>query len=544
MSRDFFLLNRCYQISKLCATEPPAGFSLPNAKSRGKPPGKLLELIQMLEQICEIAGSNAQSADATDAQLDDAQRQLLESFERTIVANRFSADEAVKQPAVALIRAIFADAAYFSGLKPLPQYTDVFAYELLFPSWLNLLNATMLPRADNGRARMEGQRQGALFAYLGAVNDRVPETNKIDETMLVGFLTFLASRFDAPHCESMLQRLVDLVRREGNTVLETLDAIDLDSKNARELRQRCGDYLVVKYCTTSTEPTSEFEIAYKRPARRPLPESLSTQLRNLEIVRQWSDYFAIANPLRHIIESDCSISPQYMTAIAKHSQIAGNLLGLLVDRSQENSPRVLPEECQDCLAALLNAEPESIEREFPKLVKLAETVLPRLAGYSEATMKLFCRLLIEDGNGRRLLLQCCEQADQRQALANQLLERAGKSNDYAKFLSTLGCHTVISLSSEATEAKNSLLAIDAVVANRSIGTKELSDLVSDLQANYKDSIHLLASPMMAAAGKTPRLASLYLTLNEVSEKLASVGTADNFSVVRAKYAKLTNMEFD
>ncbi len=544
MSRDFFLLNRCYQVSKLCAAEPPIGFAVPPAKMRGRLPSKLLEFYKMLDQICDIAGSHSQLYDAAETQLDDPQRQLLENFERTIVANRFSAEEGIKQPAVSLIRAIFGDAAYFSGLKPLPQYTDVFAYELLFPSWLNLLKATMLPRADNDKARLEGKRQGALFEFLGAVNDNMAEKDKIDETLLVGFLTFLASRFDAPECEEMLQRLVDLVRLEGYRVLESLDAIDLESKNARELRERCADFLVVKYCGISAEQCSRYEIAYKRPARRPLPEIILTQIHNLETVKQWSEFFALASPLRHIIESNNSLSPQFLTVVGKHSQLAGSLLGLLVVEPKDGVPQILSEESQDCLAALIKAEPEIVERDFPKLKKIAERILPRLSGLSEATLKLFCRMLVEDDAGRRVLLQCCDQEDQRQALADQILELAGKANDDAKFLNLLGCITVVSPSSTAAEAKKSLRAIDAVVSNRSIGTKELSDLVNDLQANFKASIDLLSSPMMAAAGKNSRLASLYLTLNEVSEKLSSVGTAENFSVVRAKYAKLTNMDFD
>ena len=50
--------------------------------------------------------------------------------------------------------------------------------------------------------------------------------------------------------------------------------------------------------------------------------------------------------------------------------------------------------------------------------------------------------------------------------------------------------------------------------------------------------------MLAASGKSPRVAALYLTLNEVAQKFGETGKVDNFSVVRAKFSKLTNMNWD
>ncbi len=551
VSRDFFLLNRCHQVAKICAASSSSGFQLPPVNARPKSPAKLGEFYRMLDKIIDIAGNESDIEETSSAHLDASQRQLLEDFERTIVANRFSVDEAVKQPAVALIRAIFADAAYFSGLKPLPQYTDVFAYELLFPSWLNLLKATMLPRADNQKARLEGQRQGALFEFLGDVcSSDTPDASGVLQPMqLVAFLTFVASRFDAPHCEEMLQRLVDLVLSEGQPILESLDSIDLDSKNARELRERCADYLVVRYSAQNWEtsegmPAGKYQIAYRRLARRPIPEFLTTQLGECEAAKQWSEFFALANPLRCIIQSDSSIAPQYLTTLARYPQHAGRLLPMLVCKAEESKSQILPEEAQDCLADIIAAEPGEIENNFPKLEKIAQCILPKLKGLNEAALKLFQRMLIEDATGRNLLLNCCASEAQRQSLANQILERARKADDDPRFLNLLSCLTVISPQSTADEARKSLRAIDAVVANRSIGNRELSDLVDDLRTNVHESLDLLSSPMMAAGSKNPRLAALYLTLCEVSEKLDAIGTVDNFSVVRAKYAKLTNMDFD
>ena len=476
----------------------------------------------------------------------DSLRKDLEEFERAVVALRFSDDAAVKQPAVGLIRAIFADAAYFSGLKPLPQYTEAFAYELLFPSWLNLLKACMLPRANDGKPRLEGERQGALFEFLTNTSQLSSslQLSTADEQMLVGFLTFLASRFDAPKCEEMHQRVVDLIGQEGSALVAALDSIDMACKDARELCYRMTGYLVVKVSVLTGNATSRYAIAYKRHARRAIPENLVAQLRELEAVQQWQDFFVIASPLRRLIESPHALSPEFVKLLNQRADRVGPLLSLLVFKTSEGECKVLSDEGQECLAALARLQPDLVDRNFARLQQFSNSVAQLLDGLGEATLHYLRKVLIDDESCRNLLLASCEDATRRGALADQLLARAGKTDDLHRFLKLLACVCVLSPHTEALAAKRTLQAIEAVVANRSIGNKELSDLIGDMQANYQQAIDYLAMPMMAAAGKSPRVAALYLTLNEISEKLSTTGTVDNFSVVRAKYSKLTNMEID
>ncbi len=85
----------------------------------------------------------------------------------------------------------------------------------------------------------------------------------------------------------------------------------------------------------------------------------------------------------------------------------------------------------------------------------------------------------------------------------------------------------------------SLNALQAVIDNRSIGNKELQDLIRDLQKNIGTALNVLASPLSVAADKNERLVTLYLTLNEVGQTLFHSGKVDNFSVVRAKYSRLS-----
>jgi hypothetical protein len=551
MSRDFFLQNRCYQIAKLCGTESRLEFALPASNARVKLPPKLAEFYALLQRICATAqakmsetglGVEAGQAEqpSPTVQLSDTQRRDLEEFERVIVACRFSADPAVKQPAVALMRAIFADAEYFSGLKPLPQYTDAFAYELLFPSWLNLLKACMLPRAVDGKPRLVGDSQGRLFEFLG----KLPNLNASDDLLLVGYLTFIASRFDAPQAEELLQRAIELVAIEGASMVAKLDSIDLNCKDARELRERLADFLVVKYSLLPPQTQSPIALAQRRPARRAIAPVLSSRLTELETSQQWAEYFALATPLRCLIESSHALSAEYVVLLNQNPSELSRLLALLVVRSSPAKVQVMSDEGQNCLAGLIRLQPQLLTTQWQALPRFAEHVAMRLEGLSESCLQYFQRNLIDDAAGRRLLLESCGDPLKRAALADQLLERAGKTDDQQRLLHLLGCVCVLSPRPDALEAKQTMQAIQAVVDNRSIGTKELSDLLSDIQSNPQQAMETLASPMMAAGSKGPRLAALYLTLNEMSQKLGATGTVDNFSVVRAKYAKLTNLEFD
>ncbi len=545
MSRDFFLLNRCFQVAKICAEPEGASYSYPPLKARSKLPSQLLKLYGLLDRICSIANADdLPSADAdlqgVPVDLDPLQRRDLEEFERLIVALRFSADEQVKQPAVALIRAIFNDAHYFSGLKPLPQYTEAFAYELLFPSWLNLLSAVMLPRADNGKPRLEGSRQGVLFEFLGTFD---PLDEEDHSRLLVAYLTFIASRFDAPNCEDLLQRLVDLVMHHGADCLDAIDEIDLACKDARQLKQAVADYLVVMSSLADSSLCSQYAIAYQRPLRRSLPDVLAAALARHAEASQWPEFLSIAGPVRAIIESKHALAPEMVAQLTKQPDKLVRLLGLIAMETPAGR-YVLSQEAQSAVAALIASQASLLDDQLECLQAFGREVAPRLAGFSEAILEYFHRILISDENGRSRLLESLHNPAVRAALVEHLQQRAAATDSDSRWLALLGCASLLWHEAESNEARASLQALDAVVSNRTIGDKELRDLLSDLRADPLRALECLASPMLAAGGKSPRVAALYLTLNEVSQKLAASGAVDNFSVVRAKYSRLTNMDLD
>jgi len=530
MSLHFFLENRAHQLARLC-TGDARKVELLSQTARGKQPPELLEFCDLLARVCEVG--HAGSADLSQQQRDD-----LQYFEQAIVRLRFSADESVKQPVVQLIKAIFADADYFSGLKPLPQYTDAFAYELLFPSWLNLLTATMLPRADSGKPRVEGRRQGVLFEFLGKLHASGAE----DESRLVGLLTFVARRFDAPLCEDLLHRTVELYQKLGPSLLDRLDSIQDSCKTARQFAQRLADYLTVRHSMERWPPTSEYPIAYRRPLLRVLPQGIVELLREYDESQDaWEEFFQIAEPLVLLINSDQLLTSEFIDVLNSRPREAAHLLALVI-RGDKQGPWVLCAEGQCCLAdTMLRESSLRLAEDDGRLSAFATRVASRLAGFGEPTLKHFHRHFVEDEANRQTLLRACLSESALQTLTASTLERASAVSDRDRFLAWLSCAAVISPDAAVASAKNALLAIEAVMQNRSIGNKELSDLLDDMQTNPSQALHALANPMMAVRGKSPRLAALYMTLNEVAQTYVETGRAQNFSVVRAKYAALAKL---
>lgn len=533
MGSDFFLQNRAHQLARLCFGKAAAVPAVPST-TRAKLPVELREFLALIDRICMVASQT----DETEG-IDETRRRDLEEFERSIVRLRFSSNDLVKKYAVQLIRAIFADAEYFSGLKPLPQYTDAFAYELLFPSWLNLLKATMLPSSASGRPRLEGQRQAVLFEFLGKVN----AAKHVGEESLVAYLTFVASRFDAPQCEELLQRFIELYAKEGSPLLEAIEFFNADCKDARQLTERLQDYLTVKHSLSKWPAQSEFPISYKRPKIRVLPRTIARLLAEMDLSRtDWHRFFNIARPMRLLVNSDHLLANEYISILERFPDDVASLLRLVI-QTNEKSTTFLSNEGQVCLALLIESEAaQGASLSIDRVAAFARTMAPRLEGYSDLTLGYFCRQFVSDAKNRNMLLDACSSDVMRSQLGDFVLQSAGRTDDDKRFLELLCCVTVISPESSMDAAKCTLRAIDAVLQNRTIGNKEFVDLVADLRANVEDSIDYLALPIMAASGKSPRMASLYMTLNEISESFAASGKADNFSVVRAKYSALTNFD--
>lgn len=517
-------------MAQICENSKSASIQILSSVKRSSDAKDLQKLQQLVGRICSQAKQSLETqGQEAGSELSASQRSDMEDFEKTLVRCCFSSNGQLKAVAVDLAKAIFADAENFSGLKPLPQYTDAFAYELLFPSWLNLLSACML--SVDGKRRLDAKQQLAVFQFLNSISDVEPRL----EHGLVGFFTFITSRFSSPQCADLLQRMIELYERDGSQLIAQLDKLDESSKDARQFKERLRDMLVVRSMLGTRSTPSKFVIAEQRPSWRPLPASLAEQFVQLELQESWEECAELAGLLRSVVESEHAIAAEYSQLLASNPTFAKDLLSLLVQKSGNQAERVLAAECQICLARMLNAE----QLDPHRLQAFAQRVAHRLTGLSDEQIEFFCNRFVDNDSQRARLLKASEADAALQEIADEVFARAGKTSETKTFLNWMLCGIVIAPAAEMLDAKVNLLALQGVIDNRSIGTKELQDLLDDLQSNTREAVEHLASPIRAAGCKSERLATLYLTLNEIGQRLVEAGTVDNFSVVRAKYAMLT-----
>lgn len=547
MSQDFFFLNRAHQVARLC----PAACPIPPMKTRQQLPQLLSDFYSLLEEVCQLGNQASDQDEAT--KLAAPQRSKLARFEKQLVQLRFSADDKIKQPAVQLIRAIFGDAAYFSGLKPLPQYTDRFAYELLFPSWLNLLSAMMMGSGGGGKPKLEGRQQGAVFQFLSQYAAATP-TN---DSQATAYMTFIANRAAANNCDMQLQRLADLLSENGDSLIEVMDSLEASFTDARDLAVRLQALLTVKYSTTSRDAQSAIAIAARRPTVRSIPGPIVTTLESLEQSRQWEHYFKLATPLANLIDAEQALAPEFARLLVSHLDRAGDLLALLPVKGGKQSACPLVQRCAASLAEdKLLGNPQASLTEVQQQI---EWLMPRMIVLTEAFGEQLCerlqdkespwrsKLIVAASDGEATSAQADMSADSRgssmDTQANELVSdcfaRAKKSSDARAAFEWLAFAAAFGDNHELHPGIWALDALLGVMDNRSIGSKELSDLLGDMQRSPAEALVTLANPLMTLAGKSPRLASLYLTLNDITETFRSTGVYGNFSVVRARYAAMT-----
>ena len=549
MSQDFFLLNRAHQLARL-STRPEC--AIPPLRNRRQLPQLLRDYYQLLDEILVIERAASEQPAFS---LTPRQRGQLKHFERLIVQLRFSADERTKQPAVQWIRAIFGDAAYFSGLKPLPHYTDRFAYETLFPSWLNLLSALMIPDKTTGKTKLDGKQQGAVFEFLSGYALSVPQQENAEkdniekDSQVVAYMTMLANRLPEGNCSLVFQRFIELLEDNDSLLIDSVASFEEASRDANELTRWLREFITVQHNGSPSTPSKapRVSLASRPPARRTIPSRVQERLLELLGRQQWDDYFRIAGPICRLIETGGPLSVELASMLQAHAERSGELLSMV----QRADGTILSMTAQHVAALLateqLERDPRAQLQETAAIVGwLAERVDP----FPETIGDRFCEKLRDSNSAWRTELmnwiakfQSGESVGTgHQGFIDDCLERARRATDSVSVIEWLAYAGAFSANSDLHASCFTLGALLGVIENRSIGGKELTDLLEDLQADPSAALQTLASPLMSLSGKSQRLASLYLTLNDISETLRSTRTCGNFSVVRARYSAMSKHE--
>jgi hypothetical protein len=559
MSQDFFLLNRAHQIARL--SEQP-DFALPSPRDRRQLPKPLLEWYSLIEEIRELARLSTTQPSFT---LSVQQRGKLNYFERLIVQLRFSAEERVKRPAVQWIRAIFADANYFSGLKPLPQYTDRFAYEKLFPSWLNLLSAFMVPDKETGKPKLDGEQQGRLFEFLSQQATIAPDAHD----MLVANLTLLVNRLPALECEATLQRFVELYATPEASFSEMISSFEGTSRDAREFVDRLRDFITLRHSFMPGNGMAEVAISKRKMPARSIPANVRTHLESLAAQAAWDEYFAIARPWCTLLNSGQPVVAELASVLQDYPPRSGQLLAMIQPQpstanttqpsatpsqsspTRSSFPRMGSLGVQHVAAILareqLESDPSCCLQATDQFIRWLDE---RVGFFKEAITERFCARFKQPGSAWRAALMAMAQQDDpskaehaaQRKFTEECWLQIGKTTDTLATVEWFSYAAAFTDDHELRESGYALNALLGVIENRSIGGKELSDLMDDLRADPPASLRTLARPLMSLSNKSQRLASLYLTLNDITEAFRSSGNFGNFSVVRARYSVLSQHE--
>ncbi len=207
-------------------------------------------------------------------ELTPKQRDLIYSFETQLVELSLADDAAAAKLAKGFIQAILADRAYFFGLKPLPQHTDDFAYEFLYPTWLNLYTA--LRQRSDGQTKFSDTQVAEMLNFLREYGGASRETQQ----PLVGLLTFAANRMSPDEASGLVRRLQRLCKTEPASVAthaQRIFALQDQAPSAGVLRE-----LLVAYLLVECQLKGEAERRPENATRGPFPPSLAAKLRELQ----------------------------------------------------------------------------------------------------------------------------------------------------------------------------------------------------------------------------------------------------------------------
>ena len=192
MTNDFFLVERAAQVQRLRAATSGNRIEIPGPYSRMGCSRQTTQLFRTIDRICRVPLSEKRASwlrrmttrggsmlglhppkkrpeeqsQSEPALLTAKQRLLLSDFERQLVQLQLGEDAEASTAAGEIVTAILQDHQSFTGLKPLQFHSDNFAYECLFPSWLNLYTALVSARSDSNEPRFSQEQIKTIFRFL------------------------------------------------------------------------------------------------------------------------------------------------------------------------------------------------------------------------------------------------------------------------------------------------------------------------------------------------------------------------------------------
>lgn len=563
MYYDYFLMHRAFQVQRLRAAQAGNSLELPTRLARAGATKAVGQLCRIIDTICgwdlgdkpkrERGGwwkvrsrwwwpwataAENQEEDAGDAavrpMLTAEQRAAVNELETSLVQARLGDDAAASQLAAEIMDALWRDAEFFNGLKPLALHTENFPYEFLYPTWFNLYTA--LHTTGQAEPPFSAAQVKTLFQFL----DSHEQGGASRDPELVGLLTFLARRYPPAEARDLTQRLIDLCGCPESALAVAAAAVVRPlremTQTLAEFRQLVRHYLIVETCSHQDAIRTRWRISPRAAPDHPLPSAVRTRLRELEYdIGRDTPYTQLLHGVGRIVTEAGGFAGEFEKLLNRQAAAVLELVALVAPREETVAPLCL--RGQRLVTRLLVREQQRTgDLEVARVRPFVRVLAPRLDPLDEGLEHVLVAQWVDDEANRQVLLDSAADPARRVPLAASLLGAAKKTDDRARFFQLVELAAVLD-PARPVEAlrkiRQSAQVVRLAVQNGTIITTQLADLVHDLQRHLPASLAYLEAPAEAAAGKSERLQRLYLTLAHERGVYARTGSIGNFSATLA-----------
>jgi hypothetical protein len=573
MYYDYFLMHRALQIQRLRAAEAGNRIDLPSRIARTGYSKAAGQLCRTVDTICSWDFGDkpkqdrwgwlkirsfrwwpGRPAEPAASGTDDAtlqpmvtaeQRAVINEFESGLVRARLGDDSSASELATAIMEALWQDRDFFNGLKPLAAHTEHFAYEFLYPTWLNLY--AVLTGVEKPEAKLSPPQVKTIFRFL----DEYERGGTSQDPELVALITFLANRWSGDELLALLQRLIDLCGcRDCQLAIAAAAVVrplrDL-TRTTAEFRQLIHHYLIVESCLYKDRQPAAHRVSPNPCLDQALPAALEASLRELELdLARGPTYVALVKGVGRVVVQAGGFAQEFVELLTRNPAHVPELVELIAP-PDDDAPPLAPDGQRVVAQFLASGQERSGELELQRVRAFARHVVPRMTNLDAGVEHALKTQFIQDEANRRVLLDHVADAAKRGQIAGRLALIAKKTTDPERFFNLVELVAILDPAYDDDalhKVRQSTQVLRLAIANASIVGKQLNELVEDLQHNLPGALHYLESPDVAAAGKPGRVGKLYQTLYHEREAFAKTGRVGNFSLSHAAYhrAKRTGGE--
>jgi len=416
MIHDFFLVERALQLQRLRAIKSPHRIDIPGSISWLNHSSRTTRLFRSIDKICEMPLDgkpkkllgmllakgesllrplfHREQHEEVPTILNARNRTLLLDFEKNLVRWRLGDDPEAAKIASEIISSILHDREHFLGLKPLAFHSENIPYECLFPSWLNLYTALVLPIARSNAACYSEPQMKTVFEFLDDLEGKA--ATSFEE--LNGALTLAARRLPPPDSQRLIQRIIDLCCCRQCDFRKRCEA---DLSELRERAETADEYLailqglvVVEANLVSGVWNAPYCLTTETPRHKKMPAFLASRIQELRgSADSFGEWAELIKKLGRLLDSPSGIVREFYEILKSRRDRLTDWLALILN---EETSQILPSECQKFVAGMIrSADGKRMKLEPRTFRGFAQNVAPRLEQLDKQSTRVFYEEFIE-----------------------------------------------------------------------------------------------------------------------------------------------------